>query len=160
MNTCANKGNNALIKVKTLENFREDIALPSYETEQAAGADIRACLSPGESLSIAPGERVLVPTGLAFEIEKGYEVQVRPRSGLSLKTHLLVVNSPGTIDADYRGEVKVILGNFGTEPELIQHGDRIAQLVVAPVYQGVFSLGEQLSETQRGAGGFGSTGRN
>lgn len=149
-----------LIKVKKLEGYDPQLSLPSYETEQAAGADIRACLGAGESLVIAPGERVLVPTGLAFEIERGYEVQVRPRSGLSLKTGLLVANSPGTIDADYRGEVKIIMGNFGSKPETIAHGDRVAQLVVAPVHQAKFEVTEDLSSTDRGAGGFGSTGKN
>ena len=148
-----------LIKVKKLESFDPSIALPSYESSQAAGADIRACLEDGEALVIPPGERVLIPTGLAFEIEPGYEVQVRPRSGLSLKTHLLVVNSPGTIDADYRGEVKVIMGNFGKLPEVIEHGDRIAQIVVAPVCQASFELVGELGSTERGEGGFGSTGR-
>lgn len=147
------------IKIKTLSGYDPDLGLPSYETEQAAGADIRACLGKGEKMAIGPGQRVLVPTGLAFEIEKGYEVQVRPRSGLSLKTHLLVVNSPGTIDSDYRGEVKVILGNFGTEAEVIEHGDRIAQLVVAPVVQASFEAVSELGQTERGDGGFGSTGR-
>ena len=113
-----------------------------------------------DQLVIKPGQRVLVPTGLKFEIEKGYEVQVRPRSGLSLKTHLLVVNSPGTIDADYRGEVKVILGNFGQNDEVINHGDRIAQIVVAPILQVKFEKTSILSETKRGEGGFGSTGVN
>lgn len=149
------------IKVKKLENFDPELKLPSYETKDAAGADIRASIKDkGGEIIIPPGERVLVPTGLAFEIEPGYEVQVRPRSGLSLKTHLLVVNSPGTIDADYRGEVKVILGNFGESPEVIAHGDRIAQLVVAPVTQASFEETDGLSDTERGSGGFGSTGRN
>ncbi|MCO4753367.1 MAG: dUTP diphosphatase [Bacteriovoracaceae bacterium] len=149
-----------VVKIKKLEHFDNDLALPSYETEQAAGADIRACLGKGESMLIGPGQRVLIPTGMAFEIEGGYEVQVRPRSGLSLKTGLLVVNSPGTIDADYRGEVKVIMGNFGEKDEVINHGDRIAQLVIAPVYQASFETTDALNETARGDGGFGSTGKN
>ena len=150
------------VKIKMLDHFDHDLALPSYETAGAAGADIRASLEPehrSEGLVIAPGARVLVPTGLSMEIPHGYEVQVRPRSGLSLKTPLLVVNSPGTIDSDYRGEVKIILGNFGTEPFVIPHGERVAQLVLAPVTQGVFATtSEELSTTERGAGGFGSTG--
>ncbi|MEE2670363.1 MAG: dUTP diphosphatase [Bdellovibrionota bacterium] len=148
------------LKIKKLAHFDETFALPSYETEQAAGADIRACLESKDQMIIPPGKRLLVPTGLAFEIPRGFEVQVRPRSGLSLKTNLLVVNSPGTIDADYRGEVKIILGNFGDSEEIINHGDRVAQLVIAPVIQASFSEATDLSETQRGAGGFGSTGKN
>lgn len=148
------------IKVKLLEHFDKDLPLPHYETPEAAGADLRACLGKGESIVIKPGQRLLVPTGLSFEIPSGYEVQVRPRSGLSLKTSLLVVNSPGTIDADYRGEVKIILGNFGEVDEVIEHGDRVAQMVLAPVTQANFSVTSELSSTQRGEGGFGSTGKN
>lgn len=147
------------IKVKLLDHFDSNLPLPEYETPEAAGADLRACLGVGEKLVIKPGQRHLVPTGLSFEIPSGYEVQVRPRSGLSLKTGLLVVNSPGTIDADYRGEVKVILGNFGERDEVIEHGDRIAQMVLAPVTQANFSISNELSSTQRGEGGFGSTGK-
>lgn len=149
------------IKLLKLEHFDEALALPAYETAGAAGADIRASLPESnrqEGLKIAPGARVLVPTGLCMEIPMGYEVQVRPRSGLSLKTDLLVVNSPGTIDCDYRGEVKVILGNFGDKEAVIEHGDRIAQFVIAPVTQATFSIEEELSSTDRGSGGFGSTG--
>ena len=147
-----------LIKVRKLPHFDSSFDLPFYATQLAAGADIRASLLDKKSLVIAPGERLLVPTGLSFEIPAGFEVQVRPRSGLSLKTSLLVVNSPGTIDADYRGEVQIILGNFGNDPYVIEHGLRIAQLVVAPVLQAQFQVAETLSETQRGSGGFGSTG--
>lgn len=150
------------VKIKLLDNFDRDLALPRYETEEAAGADIRASL-PAELRSsgmvIPPGGRELVPTGLAMEIPRGFEVQVRPRSGLSLKTPLLVVNSPGTIDSDYRGEVKIILGNFGNEPFVITHGERLAQLVLAPVIQATFETVDNLNTTERGAGGFGSTGR-
>lgn len=148
------------IKLKKCDHYDEAIALPKYETSGAAGADIRACLENKEKLVIGPGQRVLVPTGLCFEIPHGFEVQVRPRSGLSLKTNLLVVNSPGTIDADYRGEVKVILGNFGVKNEVIEHGDRVAQIVYSPITQATFEIVEALSETDRGTGGFGSTGRN
>lgn len=147
-----------LIKVKKLDHFDDSFPLPEYETKQAAGADLRACLS--EELIIKPGQRVLVATGLAFEIQDGFEVQIRPRSGLSLKTGLLVVNSPGTIDADYRGEVKIILGNFGETIEVIKHGDRIAQMVLAPIVQAQFEEVTNLSSTDRGEGGFGSTGKN
>jgi dUTP pyrophosphatase len=146
------------VKLKKLEHFDASLALPTYETKDAAGADIRACMENQDQIIIKPGQRVLVPTGLAFEIEPGFEVQVRPRSGLSLKTNLLVVNSPGTIDADYRGEVKVILGNFGGIDEIINHGDRIAQIVVAPITQANFVITDSLSDTARGTGGFGSTG--
>ncbi len=148
------------VKIKKLNHFDETFPLPTYETKDAAGADIRASFEDKKNLVIKPGERVLVSTGLAFEIEPGYEVQVRPRSGLSLKTNLLVVNSPGTIDADYRGEVKIILGNFGHSDEVIQHGDRVAQIVLAPITQAVFSVVDDLSDTERGEGGFGSTGKN
>ena len=140
------------IKVKKLEHFDESLPLPTYETKDAAGADLRACMESKDQMIIKPGQRVLIPTGLSFEIEPGFEVQVRPRSGLSLKTQLLVVNSPGTIDADYRGEVKIILGNFGQEDEIINHGDRIAQMVLAPITQASFEIVDNLSDTDRGAG--------
>lgn len=150
----------AVVKIKKLEHYDSSLPLPSYETTEAAGADIRASLLNQKSVEILPGKRVLIPTGLSFEIPKGFEVQVRPRSGLSLKTNLLVVNSPGTIDSDYRGEVKIILGNFGDEPEVINHGDRIAQLVLAPVFQADYLIASALNETERGEAGFGSTGLN
>jgi dUTP pyrophosphatase len=149
------------VKVLTLEHFDSELPLPAYATEEAAGADIRASLMPQEregGLVIEPGARVLVPTGLAMEIPKGFELQVRPRSGLSLKTSLLVVNSPGTIDSDYRGEIKIIMGNFGNKRFLVTHGERLAQLVLAPVIQANYVVESDLSSTQRGAGGFGSTG--
>lgn len=146
------------LKVKKLEHYDSSFDLPQYETTGAAGADLRAHLENKDSLVIAPGARVLVPTGLSFEIPHGYEVQIRPRSGLSFKTDLLVVNSPGTIDCDYRGEVKIILGNFGKEDFVIKHGERIAQMVMAPVWQARISVTSELSDTERGAGGFGSTG--
>lgn len=147
-----------VVKLKRLDHFDNNLSLPTYETEGAAGADIRACLN-SDTMMIKPGERALVPTGLAFEIPFGYEIQVRPRSGLSLKTDLLVVNSPGTIDCDYRGEVKIILGNFGQSNIEIKHGERVAQLIFAPVIQASFeTTNEDLSDTERGNGGFGSTG--
>jgi dUTP pyrophosphatase len=150
-----------LVSVKKLSHYDESFPLPSYETIGAAGADIRATLGVGESLLIKPGERVLIPTGLSMEIPFGFEIQVRPRSGLSFKTGLMVLNSPGTIDSDYRGEVKIILGNLSDKEEVINHGDRVAQLVIAPVIQALFEVtSEELSETARGAGGFGSTGKN
>ena len=130
--------------------------LPSYQTVGAAGADLCACLS--EPVVLSPGQRAIVPTGLSFAIPSGYEIQVRPRSGLAAKNGITVLNSPGTIDSDYRGEVKVILINLGTENFTISHGDRIAQMVVAPVVQAQFQVVESLSATERGQGGFGSTG--
>ena len=146
------------IKVKTLPHYDASFELPFYATEGAAGADVRASLPEKKSIIVKPGERVLVPTGLSMEIPLGYEVQVRPRSGLSLKSPLLVVNSPGTVDCDYRGEVSIIIGNFGKEDYVIEHGLRIAQLVLAPVIQARFVTTDTLTETQRGSGGFGSTG--
>jgi dUTP pyrophosphatase len=146
------------IKVKRLDHFDPAFELPFYATEGAAGADIRASLPEKQPLVVHPGQRVLVPTGLCLEIPLGHEVQVRPRSGLSLKSPLLIVNAPGTIDCDYRGEVNIIVGNFGHEDYVIEHGLRIAQLVLAPVVQANFVSSTVLSETQRGAGGFGSTG--
>lgn len=149
------------VKIKKLSHYDESFPLPSYETTGAAGADVRASLGTGEKMLIKPGERVLVPTGLSMEIPSGYEVQVRPRSGLSFKTGLMVLNSPGTIDCDYRGEVKIILGNLGKIDEVINHGDRVAQLVLAPVVQARYcETTEELSSTARGTGGFGSTGKN
>ena len=146
------------IKIKKLPHFDEALGTPTYQTAYSAGADIKASLPEKKDLVIGPGERVLVPTGLSFEIPEGHEVQVRPRSGLSLKTPLMVLNSPGTIDADYRGEVKIILGNLGKEDQVIKHGDRIAQLVVAAVYNGTFVEVDELTNSTRGEGGFGSTG--
>lgn len=151
-------GGHVEVKVKTLDHFDPSFELPFYATEGAAGADVRASVPEKKSLVVRPGERILVPTGLAMEIPLGFEVQVRPRSGLSLKSPLLIVNAPGTIDCDYRGEVNVIVGNFGTQEYVIEHGLRIAQLVLAPVIQARYVNSSILGETQRGAGGFGSTG--
>jgi dUTP pyrophosphatase len=131
-----------------------DLPLPAYATDGAAGMDIVSA----ETLSLAPGGRAAVPTGLCIAIPDGFEVQVRPRSGLALKNGLTVANAPGTIDSDYRGEVKVILINLGSKPMLIERGMRIAQLVVAPVTRGVFEEVASLDDTTRGSGGFGSTG--
>jgi len=146
------------VKVKTLDHYDPGFELPFYATEGAAGADIRASIPEKKSLVVGPGERKLIPTGLCFEIPQGFEVQVRPRSGLSLKSPLMIVNAPGTIDCDYRGEVNIIVGNFGKEEFVIEHGLRIAQLVVAPVTQAKYVTSEKLGETVRGSGGFGSTG--
>jgi dUTP pyrophosphatase len=132
---------------------------PRQQTAGAAGVDLLAALAPDEVLTLAPGQRTLVPTGLALAIPRGYEGQVRPRSGLAARHGVTVLNSPGTIDADYRGEVKVILINLGDAPFTIRRLERIAQLVVAPVSQVSFELRETLDATERGSGGFGSTGR-
>jgi len=153
--------NKQLVKVLALDHYDKEFALPTYETIGAAGADVKASLPASlreTGFEIKPGERVLIPTGLCFEIPLGFEVQVRPRSGISLKTSLLVVNSPGTIDHDYRGEVKIIVGNFGKETHIVEHGTRIAQLIIAPITQCKFQFSDSLSDTERGEGGFGSTG--
>lgn len=149
---------NVEVKIKTLDHYDSAFKFPFYATIGAAGADIRASIIDKKSITIKPGERVLVPTGLMLEIPFGYEVQVRPRSGLSLKSPLMIVNAPGTIDCDYRGEVNIIVGNFGKEDYVIEHGLRIAQFVIAPVLQAKFIKAESLGETVRGVGGFGSTG--
>lgn len=138
---------------------KENAILPTYETEGAAGADIYACLGD-QCEVITGGQKKMIPTGLYFEIPKGYEVQIRPRSGLAAKEGLTVLNAPGTIDSDYRGEVKVILYNTSTRNIQINHGDRIAQMVIAPVIQAGFTEVSALTETSRGEGGFGSTGKN
>ena len=135
------------------------LAGPRHETAGAAGVDLLAALGASEVLTIAPGKRALVPTGMAIALPRGYEAQVRPRSGLAAKHGITVLNSPGTIDPDYRGEIKVILINHGDQPFDIRRGERIAQLVVAPFTSIEFELRESLDETARGAGGFGSTGR-
>lgn len=137
------------------------LGLPAYATEGAAGADLRANLPPAEraaGLALMPMQRLIVPTGLRIEIPEGFEVQIRPRSGLALRHGLTLPNSPGTIDADYRGPLGVLLVNLGSEPHRIRHGDRIAQMVVAPVVRARFELAPALAPTARGAGGFGSTG--
>jgi dUTP pyrophosphatase len=134
------------------------LPLPAYETAQAAGMDLRAAVPDEAPFVLKPGSRHAVPTGLAFALPAGFEGQVRPRSGLALKAGVTCLNTPGTIDADYRGEVKVILINLGEEDFVIRRGDRIAQLVVAPVIQAGWREVESLEATARGAGGFGSTG--
>ena len=149
------------IAVERLDAADPDVALPEFATAGAAGADVRANLAPddrGAGLILAPGARALVPTGLRMAIPDGYEVQVRPRSGLALKLGLTVANAPGTIDSDYRGPVGVILVNLGDAPVTVAHGERIAQLVVAPVVRARFDPVGALDDTARGAGGFGSTG--
>ena len=135
------------------------IPLPAYETADAAGMDLRAAVPEDDPLTLKPGERLAVPTGLTIAIPRGFEGQVRPRSGLAIKSGVTCLNSPGTIDADYRGEVRVILINHGAEDVHVRRGDRIAQLLITPVVQAVWDEVETLDETARGAGGFGSTGR-
>jgi dUTP pyrophosphatase len=145
------------LELKRLEHGR-DLPLPAYQSALAAGLDLLAAVDG--TITLAPGARALVPTGLAMALPAGYEAQVRPRSGLAAKHGVTVLNTPGTIDADYRGEVKVILINLGDAPFEISRGDRIAQMVIAPVLQADIVEVEVLSETERGAGGFGSTGRS
>jgi len=140
----------------------QSLPLPTYETAGAAGADLRVNLRPedrADGLVLAPMARAILPTGLRIEIPAGYEVQIRPRSGLAAKFGLTIPNAPGTIDSDYRGPLGVILANLGADPYTIRHGDRIAQMVVAPVVQARFAVVDALGDTMRGAGGFGSTGR-
>ena len=136
----------------------QGLPLPAYETNGAAGMDLRAAVAEDAPLVLKPGARFMVPTGLAFAVPAGFEAQVRPRSGLAAKAGVTCLNTPGTIDSDYRGEVKVILINLGQEDFTINRGDRIAQLVIAPVVQASWGLTTSLDETTRGAGGFGSTG--
>jgi dUTP pyrophosphatase len=146
------------VQVLPLPHFA-GLDLPAYETAGSAGMDVRAAVPDREPMVLAPGQRAMVPTGLSVAIPEGYEIQVRPRSGLAAKHGLTCLNTPGTIDSDYRGEIKVILINLGAEPFTIQRGERIAQLVLAPVTRLAWSQVEALGETARGAGGFGSTGR-
>ena len=145
------------IKLCWADGADRSLPLPAYESAGAAGADLRANL-PGGTVTLAPGARALISTGLQMAIPQGFEVQIRPRSGLALKHGITLINSPGTIDSDYRGVVGVIMGNMGAEAFTVEHGMRIAQMVVAPVVQTGFDLAERLDETPRGAGGFGSTG--
>jgi dUTP pyrophosphatase len=141
-----------ILKIKKLN---ADAIIPAYQSEEAAGFDLHSI----EDVVIKPGERKLIGTALAFEIEKGYEIQIRPRSGLAYKHGITVLNTPGTIDSDYRGEIKVLLINLGSVDFEIKKGERIAQAVVAPVVQAKISQAEHLNDTNRGSGGFGSTGK-
>ncbi|HET9095744.1 MAG TPA: dUTP diphosphatase [Candidatus Baltobacteraceae bacterium] len=143
------------VRIKRLPEG-EGLPLPSYMSAHAAGADL--CAAVRQDTVIEPGARAMIPTGFAIALPDGYEAQVRPRSGLALKNGVTCLNSPGTIDADYRGPVNVILANLGGEPFTIRRGDRIAQLVVAPVTRALFVAADELDETQRAASGFGSTG--
>ena len=145
------------VALKRLEHG-EGLRLPSYETADSAGMDLPAAVPDDGPVTLAPGERALIPTGFAMALPSGYEAQVRPRSGLAAKNGVTVLNSPGTIDADYRGEVKVILANLGAEPFTVERGMRVAQMVIAPVVQASWVEVEDLEATHRGEGGFGSTG--
>ncbi len=145
------------ITVKRISTRFEDIPLPSYATEGSSGMDIRAAID--DDIFIEPSAVILVPTNLIVEIPVGYEIQVRPRSGLAANYSIGILNSPGTIDSDYRGEIKIIMMNFGSEKFRIQRGDRIAQLVLSKVYRAGFNLNDDLSRTARGAGGFGHSGK-
>jgi len=144
------------LQVKKLENFKGD--LPMYASDGASGFDVRAQLD--SELTLKPGERFLIPTGLSFAIPANYEIQVRPRSGLAIRSGISLVNTPGTIDADYRGEVKVILINHGKVDFVVKDQERIAQFVLCPVVKAEFNYVETLDDTERGVGGFGSTGKN
>ena len=143
------------VKIKKLPHFKGE--LPKYQSVHASGFDVRAQIEA--TIVINPGERAMVSTGLSFEIPSGYEIQTRPRSGLAWKHGLTIINTPGTIDADYRGEVKILLMNGGKDPIEIKDQERIAQCVLAPVIQAMWMESEDLSNTERGEGGFGSTGR-
>lgn len=150
--------NEVNVAVLPLPHF-DGLQLPAYETDGSAGMDVRAAVPEDAPMVLAPGARAMVPTGLSVAIPQGYEIQVRPRSGLAAKHGLTCLNTPGTIDSDYRGEIKVILVNLGQEAFTIQRGERIAQLVLAPVTRLAWQAVDSLDETARGAGGFGSTGR-
>jgi len=146
------------VKFKYLEHGH-GLPVPVYETEASAGMDLRAAVPEDEPITLKTGEVALVPTGFAMALPVGYEAQVRPRSGLAAKHAVSVLNTPGTIDADYRGEVKVILTNFGKEPFVVERGMRIAQMIIAPITTADWQVVVDLCETERGAGGFGSTGK-
>ncbi len=144
------------VKIKRINPDFSDLPLPSYQTKGSAGMDLTAAID--KSITLAAGSTSLVPTGLAMALPEGFECQVRSRSGLAAKYGIFALNAPGTIDSDYRGEIKVILSNFGSEPFVINRGDRIAQIVIARYEQVCLELTEELPETSRGSGGFGSTG--
>jgi len=146
------------INIKRLSNKFNDIPLPGYATEGSSGLDVRAAVE--QEIVLAPGKVALVPTNLSVEIPAGYEIQVRPRSGLAAKHSIGILNSPGTIDSDYRGEVKIIMMNFSEEDFPIKRGERIAQLVISKVYRAEFIEKKELNDSERGGGGFGHTGKN
>jgi dUTP pyrophosphatase len=153
------RGRQPIIRVQILPHA-QGLSLPEYQTPHAAGMDLMAALAKDETLFLPMGERALIPTGLAMELPAGYEAQIRPRSGLALNYGVTVLNSPGTIDADYRGEVKVLLVNLGLDTFTIERGTRIAQLVINQVARASFEVVTELEESMRGNGGFGSTGRD
>jgi dUTP pyrophosphatase len=146
-----------LVEIRRIRPDAPGLPLPAYQSDAAAGMDLAAAIAA--PVTLGPGDRVLVPTGFAIALPLGYEAQVRPRSGLALRAGVTVLNAPGTIDADYRGEIQVLLVNLGQGAACIEPGERIAQLVVAPVVRAHWSLVQQLDDTPRGDGGFGSTGR-
>lgn len=146
------------VRIRRLDHFDPALPLPAYETRGAAGMDLRLCAEDHGDVTLAPGARALLPTGLSLSLPDGVEAQVRPRSGLALRAGVTVLNAPGTVDSDYRGEIKVLLVNLGDAPAVLAHGDRIAQLVFASFHQAAWVAVEELDETRRGAGGFGSTG--
>ena len=153
---------NPVIRMIWDQDADRSVALPAYETSGAAGADIRANLPldiRGDGMVLMPMQREIVPTGLRVEIPPGFEMQIRPRSGLAMKYGITLPNTPGTIDSDYRGPLGVLLVNLGADPYVVKHGERVAQLIIAPVVQARFEMAEALSDTHRGSGGFGSTGR-
>ena len=145
------------VRIKPLDHY-EGLALPAYETAQSAGMDLRAAVPADEPVTIPPGEWRLIPVGIAIALPPNCEAQVRPRSGLAAKKGISCVNTPGTIDADYRGEIRVNLINHGKEDFVVNRGERIAQMIIAPVTQAVWEVADSLDETERGTGGFGSTG--
>lgn len=149
--------NSVKIRIKPLDHY-DGLSLPAYETAQSAGMDLRAAVPENQPVTIAPGEWRLIPVGIAISLPAGYEAQVRPRSGLAARHGISCVNTPGTIDADYRGEIQVNLINHGKADFNVKRGDRIAQMVIAPVTQGVWEVVDALDDTERGTGGFGSTG--
>lgn len=149
-----------VVRMRRLEGFDEAVALPEFASDGAAGADLRLNLPGRDAVVMAPGARALLPTGLVMALPPGFEAQVRPRSGLALRHGVTVLNAPGTVDADYRGHVQVLLVNLGQEPVRLAHGERIAQMVVAPVVRAAFQAVAVLEDSPRGTGGFGSTGRD
>ncbi len=149
--------NSVTVRIKPLDHY-EGLQLPAYETAQSAGMDLRAAIPEAEPVTIPPGEWRLIPVGIAIALPQGFEAQVRPRSGLAARHGISCVNTPGTIDADYRGELKVNLINHGKADFNVKRGDRIAQMIIAPVIQALWEVADALDETERGTGGFGSTG--
>lgn len=146
-----------VVKIKKLNNFDDSISLPGYATQGSAGMDIFAM--PLDDMPVKPNEAALIPTGISIELPIGYEAQIRPRSGLAIKNNIGVLNSPGTIDSDYRGEIKIIIFNFGKSDFIVKKGERIAQMVISKYERITWLLSDELSDTHRGEGGFGHTGK-